>query len=62
MRNLQIVLFVIAVLSFIMALIYVGSVTGDIFWRAGIAILFVDVVFIMLWPGKTKFFLPKEGG
>jgi hypothetical protein len=62
MRNLQIILFVIAVLSFIMALIYAGSVTGDILWRAGIAVLLIDIVFIMLWPGKTKSFLPKEGG
>ena len=60
MRNLQIVLFVIAILSFIISLIYVGSVTGDILWRAGIAILLVDVVFIMLWSDKTKSYSTKD--
>lgn len=54
MRILQIILFVIAILSFITALIYALTATGDIFWRAGIAILLLDIVCIMLWPGKTK--------
>lgn len=59
MRNLQIVLFVIAILSFIVALIYAGSITGEILWRAGISILLVDVVLIMLWSDKTKYLSSK---
>lgn len=54
MRILQIVLFVIAVISFIVAVIFAGTETGDILWRAGMAILLLDIVFIMLWPDKTK--------
>jgi hypothetical protein len=54
MRYLQIVLFVGAALSFIIALFFAGTVTGDILWRAGIAILLFDVVCIMLWPTKPK--------
>ncbi len=54
MRSLQIILFVVAILTFITALISAGSVTGDIFWRAGIAILLIDVVCIMLWFNKAK--------
>lgn len=54
MRILQIVLFVVAVLAFIIAVIFAGSGTGDIFWRAGMALLLLDIVCIMLWPDKTK--------
>ncbi len=54
MRNFQIILFVVAILSFITAIVFAGSITGDIFWRAGIAILLIDVVCIMLWSDKAK--------
>ena len=54
MRYLQIVLFIGAALSFIIALFFAGTVKGDILWRAGIAILLFDVVCIMLWPTKPK--------
>ena len=54
MRYLQIVLFVISALSFIVSFFFIGSVIGDALWRAGIAILLFDMVFIMLWPTKTK--------
>lgn len=54
MRILQIVLFVIGVIAFIVAAFFAGTETGDILWRAGIAILLLDVVCIMLWPEKTN--------
>jgi len=44
MRYFQIVLFFTAALSFLVALVFAGTVTGDVLWRAGIAIL--------LWPQK----------
>ena len=59
MRSLQIILFVIAILAFITALVFAGSLTGDIFWRSGMSILLIDVVFIMLWSDKTKFLSSK---
>jgi hypothetical protein len=54
MRVFQIILFFVALLDLISALIFAGSVMGDILWRVGIAILLIDVVCIMLWPEKTK--------
>lgn len=54
MRYLQIVILAIAVIGFIVAVFFAGSGTGDIMWRAGIAILLLDVVCIMLWPEKAK--------
>ncbi len=56
MRILQIILFVIAIIAFLIALVYTGSVTGEILWQPGIAILLIDMVFIMLWSDKTKSF------
>lgn len=53
MRYFQITLFLFAALSFITALFFIGSVTGDVLWRSGIAILLIDVVCIMLWPQKS---------
>lgn len=54
MRNLQIILFIIAVLSFIIALFFIGSDTGLDLWRAGVATLLIDVVCLLLWPSKSK--------
>ena len=53
MRYLQIVLFFIGLIAFILAAIYAGGTTGDIMWRAGMAILLIDVVCVMLW-GKSN--------
>lgn len=50
MRVVQIVLFVLGVLSLLGAIPFAGSNTGDILWRAGMATLLVDIVCIMLWP------------
>jgi len=54
MRLFQIILFLVAALSFIAALFFIGSDTGLDLWRAGVAILFIDVVCLMLWPAKSK--------
>jgi len=54
MRYFQIILFVGAALSFIIAVFFVGTGMGDTLWRTGIAILLFDVVCIMLWPNKSK--------
>ena len=54
MRYFQIILFFIAALVFILSLFFIGDVVGDVLWRAGIAILLFDVVFIMLWQKKPK--------
>ena len=54
MRLFQIILFLVAALSLVAALFFIGSDTGLDLWRAGVAILLVDVVFLMLWPSKSK--------
>ena len=54
MRLIQIIIFLVAALSLISALFFIGSDTGLDLWRAGIAILLIDVVFLMLWPAKSK--------
>jgi hypothetical protein len=54
MRSTQIILFFIAIIVFIISLFFIGDITGDIMWRAGMAILLLDVVFIMLWQNKLK--------
>ena len=52
MRLLQVVLFFIAIIAFIISLFFMGALMGDVLWRAGMAILLLDIVFIMLWPKK----------
>jgi hypothetical protein len=54
MRYIQVILFFAAVLAFIVSLFFIGSVIGDALWRAGMAILLLDIVGIMLWPVKAK--------
>jgi len=53
MRSLQIVLFIVGVAAFIAALAFIGNDTGDTLWRAGVAVLLLDVVCMMLWPAGT---------
>jgi hypothetical protein len=50
MRIVQVVLFVLGVLCFLSSLGFVGSQTGDILWRAGMATLVTDMLCVMLWP------------
>jgi len=54
MRVVQIVLFVLGVLSLLGAIPFAGSNTGDILWKAGLATLLVDIVCIMLWPKPAR--------
>jgi hypothetical protein len=50
MRIRQLVLLALGVLSLAAALPFVGAVAGDALWRAGVAVLLVDIVCILLWP------------
>lgn len=50
MRYLQVIIFIVAILAFITALFFIGSDTGDVLWRMGVAFLLFDIVCIMLWP------------
>jgi hypothetical protein len=48
MRILQVALFEIGLVAFIAALFFIGSENGDMLWRAGLAVLLVDLVYIKL--------------
>lgn len=50
MRAFQIILFVLGVVALLAALPFIGSVSGDALWRAGIAVFLMDIVCVMLWP------------
>jgi len=50
MRSLQILLFFLGLIAFIAAIFFIGSADGDTLWRAGIAVILLDAVFIRLWP------------
>ena len=53
MRYLQILVFVVGLAALIAAIFFVGTGTGDTLWRAGVAVLLLDVVCIMLWPAPA---------
>lgn len=53
MRNLQIVLFILGILSFVVAAVVAGSMLGDILWRVGVGALLVDLVMMKLWPTEA---------
>ena len=54
MRRFQLILFFLAAATLIAALIFMGTGTGDVLWRIGIAALLGDIVCIMLWPSSSS--------
>ena len=52
MRKLQIGAFLLGLIAFVTSAFFAGSTLGDIFWRAGLAIVLSDIVLIMLWPAR----------
>jgi hypothetical protein len=54
MRIFQIVVFVLASISFLMALYYTGTQTGESLWKGGMAGMIGDIVLILLWPTRTR--------
>ncbi len=50
MRNLQVLFFALGIVAFAAALAVAGGVLGDIFWRAGVALMLTDLVLMKLWP------------
>jgi hypothetical protein len=51
MRVLQIALFALGCLAFV---VYIVPGTSDFLWNDAVALLLVDVVCIMLWPARTQ--------
>jgi hypothetical protein len=54
MRNAQVGLFVFALLCLVAAVSFIGHDTGDTLWRAGLAVLLIDLVAIQLWPSPKR--------
>jgi hypothetical protein len=54
MRALQVVIFCIGVLSFLVAIFFIGAEMGDTLWRTGMAFLLIDLVCVKLWPTSTQ--------
>lgn len=50
MRRFKVGLFVLALLLLVASPAFVGGVAGDALWRAGVAVLLVDLVCMRLWP------------
>ena len=53
MRQMQIAILFWALAAFIGALLNIGNEMGETLWRGGMAGLVIDIVLIMLWPGKN---------
>jgi uncharacterized YccA/Bax inhibitor family protein len=53
MRLNQIIVAFLALAAFLAALFLVGTDTGDLLWKAGIAALLWDLVCIKLWPTQA---------
>jgi hypothetical protein len=54
MRGLQAGLLVLGALCLFGAVPFIGGVAGDALWRAGVAILLLDIVLIQLWPRPER--------
>jgi hypothetical protein len=54
MRQLQVAIFILGLLAFVVALFFVGGEMGDILWRLGIAALLLDLVCLKLWPSVSR--------
>lgn len=54
MRLFQIILFILAVVVFLAAACFIGSMMGDTLWRAGVAVMLGDLVCILLWPSPKR--------
>jgi hypothetical protein len=50
MRALQVLIFVLGVLSFISGAFFVGQQMGDTLWRVGVGAMLTDLVCARLWP------------
>jgi hypothetical protein len=49
MKKFQIFLFLLGVASFFAAIFFIGSDMGNTLWRAGVAFLLIDIVWLLLW-------------
>jgi hypothetical protein len=53
MRQVQIGIFTLGVISFVAAVLFIGDDTGDVLWRFGVCTMLVDLVLVKLWPSLS---------
>jgi hypothetical protein len=53
-RNLEVAIFVVGVLSFVLSAFFAGQGMGDILWRAGVAAMLTDLALRALWPATGR--------
>lgn len=53
MKKFQILLFLLGVASFLSAIFFIGDDMGNTLWRAGVAFMLIDIVWILLWNNKN---------
>ncbi len=54
MRNLQVAVFIVGVLSFLASALFVGQGMGDTLWRAGVAAMLTDLAWTAVWPATGR--------
>ncbi len=54
MKIIQSLLLYLGLAAFILSLFFVGSDTGDSLWKAGMAILMIDITVIMLYKQRIN--------
>jgi hypothetical protein len=52
LRQFQIAVFAMGVLSFLAAAVFWSDFVGDVCWRVGMALMLGNVVCILLWPSR----------
>ncbi len=50
MRNLQIGIFVLGSIGFLLSAVFMGGWVGDTLWRTGVAAMLVVLAMRALWP------------
>lgn len=48
------IVFCLAAVLLIAAVFFIGKQTGEDLWKAGVAILLLDLVCIQLWPSTKR--------
>ncbi|MCA9250596.1 MAG: hypothetical protein R3E58_17030 [Phycisphaerae bacterium] len=55
---IKILIFFIGLGAFLLSFLAAGTVTGQMFWQAGMALMAIDIVMILLWPQRPDWTLP----
>ncbi len=54
MRLFQTIAFLVGVAEFLTSACFAGQTLGDTFWKVGVAIMFGDIICVLLWPSPKR--------